>query len=115
MANEQNLRVPTSEEAREIGRKGGLASAESRRRKKEMRETLEILLSMPLHNGEAVDIDDVGSFSALDKKNITIEAAMMVKQIQKALKGDTTAAAFVRDTAGQKPADASNVNLNGTR
>lgn len=28
----------------------------------------------------------------------------MIAQIQKALKGDTTAATFVRDTAGQNPA-----------
>ena len=41
MANEQNLRVPTSDEARENGKKGGMKSVESRRRKKLLRECLE--------------------------------------------------------------------------
>lgn len=44
MANNENLRVPTSEEAREIGRKGGIASGESRRLKKTMREVLQAML-----------------------------------------------------------------------
>lgn len=44
MANEQNLRVPTSEEAREYGRRGGLASGEARREKATMKKTLEMLL-----------------------------------------------------------------------
>ena len=38
--NEQNLRKLTTTEAREIGRLGGLASAESRRQKKALRECL---------------------------------------------------------------------------
>ena len=45
MANEQNLRVPTSNEAREIGKKGGIASGESRRRKKLLRECIDELLA----------------------------------------------------------------------
>ena len=44
MANEQNLRVPSSEEAREIGRKGGIASGKARREKRTMLDTLEKLL-----------------------------------------------------------------------
>lgn len=38
--NEQNLRVPTSEEARRNGRKGGQASAASRRAVKTFKEAL---------------------------------------------------------------------------
>ena len=40
MSNEQNLRVPTSEEAREIGRKGGIASGKARRKKATMLSVL---------------------------------------------------------------------------
>lgn len=47
MANESNLRVPTSEEARRIGFKGGKASAKARRKKKLMKEQIELLLSLP--------------------------------------------------------------------
>lgn len=45
MANEQNLRVSTSSEARENGKKGGIASGESRRRKKLLRECIDELLA----------------------------------------------------------------------
>ena len=45
MANEENLRIPTSEEAREIGRKGGIASGKARREKATMLATLEKLLN----------------------------------------------------------------------
>ena len=101
----------TREELREAGRKGGIKSGESKRRKKDMRETLEILLSMPMHNGKVANVDAIKSFSELKGKNISVETALMVTLLQKALKGDVTAAQFIRDTSGQKPTD--DVNLTG--
>ena len=44
--NPQNLKVPTPEEARRNGAKGGKASGESRKRKKTMMELLENLLTV---------------------------------------------------------------------
>lgn len=95
----------TPEERRENGRKGGIASGEAKRAKKAMRERLEILLEMPMKSGKGADIEAIKNFAALKGKNITVQDAMMIAQIQKALKGDTTAAAFVRDTAGQRPTE----------
>lgn len=43
--NPQNLKVPTSEEARRNGSKGGKASGEARRRKKSMKELFEQILT----------------------------------------------------------------------
>lgn len=40
----------TPEQRRENGRKGGIASGEAKRKKKAMRERLEILLSLPILN-----------------------------------------------------------------
>lgn len=40
MANEQNLRVPTSSEARKNGKKGGIASGKARREKKTIQRIL---------------------------------------------------------------------------
>lgn len=93
----------TPEQRSEYGRKGGIASGEAKRRKKAMRERLEILLSLPLKSSKSADLETIKSFAALKGKNITVQDAMMIAQIQKALKGDTTAAAFVRDTAGENP------------
>lgn len=113
MTNESNLNpVRTKEEARERGRNGGIASGKARREKKLMRETLDILLSMPLKNGKGANVEEIKSFAALKGKNITVQDAVMLAQIQKALKGDTTAAAFVRDTSGQKPVETHEVDMN---
>lgn len=93
----------TPEQRRENGRKGGIASGEAKRAKKAMKERLEILLELNLKPGRGADIEAIKNFAELKGKNITVQDAMMIAQIQKALKGDTNAAAFVRDTAGQNP------------
>lgn len=101
--NEFSLMTP--EERREAGRKGGIASGEAKRRKKAMRERLEVLLELPLKSGKGADLDSIKNYAALKGKNITVQDALMLAQIQKALKGDTAAAIFVRDTVGEKPGD----------
>lgn len=93
----------TPEQRAEYGRKGGIASGEAKRKKKAMRERLEILLDLPLKRGKAMELEEIQNFASLKGKNITVQDAMMIAQITKALKGDTVAAAFVRDTAGENP------------
>lgn len=93
----------TSEELRQRAKKGGIASGKARRAKKAMRETLETLLYMPMKDGAYSDIEKIKSIASIKGKNITVQEAIMLAQIQKAVKGDTKAATFVRDTAGQNP------------
>ena len=93
------------EERRENGRKGGIASGEAKRKKKAMRERLEILLDLPIYDGDVLDYEEIQSYAVLRGRNITVQDAMMIAQINKALQGDTNAAVFVRDTAGEKPKD----------
>lgn len=103
--NNENL-VPISSrstsEVRQMGRKGGIASGEARRRKRDMQQTLNMLLDMPLTKGK---LQQIRNLSEVKGKNITAEQAILLAQINKALKGDTRAATFVRDTAGCKPVD----------
>lgn len=99
----------SKEELSECGKAGGKASGEAKRRKKAMKESLDILLNMPLKTGKQTDVEAVKNFAALKGKNITVEQAMLIAQIQKALKGDTQALTFLRDTSGQKPEDNLNV------
>lgn len=101
----------TPEERREHGRNGGLASVEARRKKKALKERLEILLDMPMKQGREADIEAIKNFAALKGKNITVQDAMMIAQIQKALKGDTQAAVFIRDTVGQNPTTKVDIDL----
>lgn len=112
MAKSDLIPVKDSEEARKRGRNGGIASGKTRREKKMMRETLEMLLSMPLNNKKMVDVDSIRSLAALKGKNVSVQEAMMMAQVMKAIKGDTKAAEYVRDTIGQKPVDSVDMNMN---
>lgn len=86
----------------EYGKKGCVKSAEVRREKRRMKESLNILLQMPLKsNGKEYDLEEIKSFASLKGKNITVEQAMLIAQIQKALKGDTNAIKFLREASGQ--------------
>lgn len=96
----------TREDRVEAGRKGGVKSGESKRRRKELKETLEILLNMSLDKRRTnVDIEKIKAFADLKGKNVTVDEAMMIKLIQKALTGDLNAITMVRDTIGEKPSD----------
>lgn len=95
----------TPEQRREYGRKGGLAKGENYKRRKELKETLNVLLDMPLKTGRTTNVEKVQAFASLKGKNITVDQAMMVCLIQKALKGDLNAIAMVRDTIGERPSD----------
>ena len=44
--NKNNLKIPTSEEARINGRKGGIASGKARRKRKAFKEACEMLLNL---------------------------------------------------------------------
>ena len=95
----------TPEQRAECGRKGAEKANETKRKRKEMRETLDILLNMPLKKGKVYSAEEIKSFADLKGKNIAIDQAMMVCLVQKALKGDLNAISMVRDTVGEKPTD----------
>lgn len=109
----------TPEECREAGRKGGIKSGEVRRAKRNMRENLDILLNMTLKSGAMTDIENIKSYAGLKGKNIDVQTAILLAQINKALKGSVMSAEFLRDTAGQRPenivdlnTDSEDMNLN---
>ena len=80
--NNGNLRVPTSEEAREIGRKGGLKRAENARKRKENELRWQALLETK------------------DKDGITMQEKMDMGLWQKACSGDPVAYEKVMEYAG---------------
>lgn len=97
--------------ASEKGKIGGRKSAEARRRKKELREVFQTLLSMPYDKGVLADIDKAENFKALGKKNLTVGERIAVTQVVKALKGDQQAVMFIRDTSGQKPTERQEIGV----
>ena len=88
MANEQNLKpVKSKKEARERGRKGGLASGEARRKRKTLKEELLLMLS----DGD-------------------IQEKISIALINEAINGNnsgsvTKAFEVIRDTIGERPVD----------
>lgn len=118
MGNEKNLKPfgkdspLTEEEQRAIQVAGGKASGKARAERKAMREMLLDILDMPLKNGELDEIKSLEDIQGkqLNGKNITVEQALLFAQVQRAMKGDTTAFAALRDTSGQKPSDTLNVS-----
>lgn len=59
VANKQNLRVPSSEEARRIGRKGGIASGKARKEKKLLAEVLREVLNEKAPNQELTKMEAI--------------------------------------------------------
>lgn len=87
------------------GRKGGLMKGENFKRRKEFKETLNLLLELPLTDKTLTNVENIKSFAKLKGKNVTVDQALMVKLIQKALNGDLNAITMIRDTIGEKPAE----------
>lgn len=105
----KNFSQMTKEELQECARIGQAKGTETKRRKKSMKSVLEVLLKMPVGKGKVCEVDEIKNFASLAGKNISVEEAIIIKQIQRALKGDLNATQFIRDTSGQKPED--NLNI----
>lgn len=87
MSNEQNLRTPSTEVAREIGRKGGINSAIAKRARKTLREELIALL-------ESEDIQQKMSVSLIKEAIDGNKAGSVTKAFE-----------VIRDTIGEKPVE----------
>ena len=119
MANNGNLKrgnpetqFKSGQQAVECGRKGGIASGEAKRRKRDAKEIIEIFLSMNINNGKKADIEGIKNFMDMQGKNITVEEAMHLKMVQKALKGDLNAYNMALSIIGDKPAEKVKVEAN---
>lgn len=99
MANIQNLKRPTTEQARERGAKGGKASAKAKKEKKLMREQMKMLLELPLKDERTKE-----QFKKLgiNADEIDNQMALVVSVYQQALKGNMQALNQIREIIGEK-------------
>lgn len=100
MANYENIKDANSnrtpEERRELAKKAGKASGEARRRKASFGKTLNKILTTEIDNEEWKPVlESLGL-------ECTLESAMLLAQIKEAAKGNTKAAYFVAQYAGQE-------------
>lgn len=100
--NEQNL-IPTNQrsedEARALGRKGGIASGKARRIKSRGRKLIQDLLALRCQDPQIVD--NLCREYGINSADLTNEVAMTLRQVQKATrKADTNAYNSVLRAAG---------------
>lgn len=105
LANDKNL-VPlgnrTASERREIAQKGGIASGESRRRRKLLKDSMNALLELP--------VSSTREYNALIKMGIDIEdidnsQLIVLALFNRAKSGDVTAIKELRNLIGEDSAE----------
>lgn len=98
--NDGNLKRPSSDEARELGRRGGVASGAARRRRKALREAADIFLALPLPDKDEVKrLRKLG----LGMDDIDVQMGIVARLAQMAMLGDTKAAKLLFDIVGPEP------------
>ena len=109
MANEQNLRVPTSEEAREIGKKGGIASGIARRQKKTLAQIGDMIgnLDIKSEKNRAI-LKDAG----IDDEDMINDVGMLFRLNLKAQQGDPKAIELLAKLRGQLKTEEPLANIN---
>ena len=87
---------------------------DTRREKKKMKEELKTLLTISLNRGDIIDADDILNLDQAQKANISVQTAINIAMMKRAIMGDVSAATWVRDTVGEKPTDKIEVDTNLT-
>lgn len=95
--NDGNLKRPTSEEARELGRRGGVASGIARRRRKALREALDVYLSLPVQDKRSLNrLLRAG----VDEDDADTQMLIISSLVQRAIDGNVRAAKLIFDLVG---------------
>lgn len=104
MANIQNLIPFTSnqsqEEAKKNGQKGGIASGKARRKRKAMKETLDLLLRTEVNDEQ---IKDTLSNMGIPKEEQDYQMVLMMSIFKRAMKGDKEDLKFITDMMSETP------------
>ena len=103
MANEKNL-VPNSartpSERRENASKAGIASGVSRRRKKSLKQKMQLLLSLPAADNDQTELATMG----IDPEDMDNEMVLVKALFIAAAAGDTRAFDRIQDVLGKSVA-----------
>lgn len=103
MANEKNL-VPfderTESEQREIASAGGKASGKARRRKKSLKQKMQLLLSLPPADNDQTELSAMG----VDPDDMDNEMVLVKALFIAAAAGDTRAFDRIQDVLGRSVA-----------
>lgn len=95
----ENLVVPTSEQARRNGAKGGKASAAARQHRKTLAENMKMLLEMPVTN--AVDWNEASAMG-IQPDEITNAQLLVIAMFKEAKSGNVNAFKEIRAMIGEE-------------
>ena len=99
MANEENLKkIRSTSEARELGKKGGKASGKSRRKKADLKNALNTILTAEATSKTAQILEELGFEN-------TNEMAIMLSLTQQAMKGNVRAIELINKMATSEKDD----------
>lgn len=97
------------EEAEKMRTEGRTKGHETKRRRQTIREICEYMLALPLADREAVTDDKaqqmIVQIEQATGRKPTLYEAITAAQVAAAMDGNTKAAAFVRDSVGDKPVE----------
>lgn len=100
MANEQNLVQNRSrEEAEALSRKGGVTSGRVRRQKRDIRESMRKILELDISPKQKEQLESLG----INSEGWSLGDVVNIMAVQTAMKGNVSAMAYCRDTAGFNP------------
>jgi hypothetical protein len=89
----------------EYARRGALVRKANAAKRKSMKEDFNILLKLSLKKGDLVSSEEIQNLAESKNLNISVQTAINIAMVQRALLGDVQAAQFIRDTVGEKPSD----------
>ena len=97
----------SEDEVKEMNRLGGINSGAVRRKKAAMRDYVQFILGMKRKVSEKTleQLKEMG----VTEDEVTGQTLALMKIMDKAIAGDIKAMEFLRDTAGEKPTDNSNI------
>lgn len=97
-----NFRPLTPEERRKLASIGGRACVEAKRKRKALREIISEALSLGVPEER---VDAIAKELQIHCETMTADQAIVCAQVIQAMRGDTAAASWLRDTAGEKPGE----------
>lgn len=101
--NDGNLKRPSSDEARELGRRGGVASGIARRRRKALREALDVYISLPVQDKRSLNrLLRAG----VDEDDADTQMLIISSLVQRAIDGNVRAAKLIFDLVADESAHA---------
>ena len=109
------MSMRTKEEQKKIATKGGIASGIARRRKRNMKDAIDMLLSNPcdLKSKDGKSIKLLAKQLGIKEEDVDNQMAMIISMFKVSMSGgknSVSAATFLRDTVGEKPVEVVEMN-----